>query len=331
MDEPPAPWAVPHRWHMLLVRSALSVGPVTGLARRQGQPVPGPAQYPPSLPGNPSQGCQVDCASSMDMEVADLPGHRGSNLAGPCPTHVWRAGHWSHPAEFPQAWSSFGRQHGTCGRGWMAPRAGAWNSGPRGLERGLACQTFSRGSAASTWQGQLGRCATCGAGLGAHVCSGAGGEKHCVVCVPACGEVQEAAGQATVTTMLIRALCPLQTAANECVCGGLRGGVQGAVMGSSGGGRFPSPGPLSPTLQGPRLPPAPPSHPPALLPQRPPSSGSRASPAVQHAGVWMRCWRFGVCGYGRFHNSLWVNPHVCACLCLGLILCVCAHAPPSEL
>lgn len=172
----PWPSAGPHRWHTQLVRSALSVGTVTGLARCQGQPVPGPAQYPPPLPGSPSQGCQADCASSMDMGVADLPGPRGSRLAGPCPTRVWRSGCRSHPAEFPRACNGVGRQHGTCGTGWTAPRAGAWNSGPSGLD--AVVRPSPGGWAASTGWGRLGRCATCRAGLEAHLCGGAGGEKH---------------------------------------------------------------------------------------------------------------------------------------------------------
>lgn len=92
---------------------------------------------PPALPGNPSHWCQANCASPMDVEVPDLPGSRGS-LAGPCPTCVWRTELWSHPAEFPKGWNRVGRQHETCGRGWMAPRAGAWNSGPSWSKGGLA-------------------------------------------------------------------------------------------------------------------------------------------------------------------------------------------------
>lgn len=37
---------------------------------------------PPALPGNPSWWCQADCASSIAMEVPDLPGSRAA-LLGP--------------------------------------------------------------------------------------------------------------------------------------------------------------------------------------------------------------------------------------------------------
>lgn len=69
---------------------------------------PGPGARLPCK-GNPSRWCQEGCASSVDMEVPDLPGSRGS-LAGPCPTCVWRAGLWSHPAAFPKVWNGVGRR-----------------------------------------------------------------------------------------------------------------------------------------------------------------------------------------------------------------------------
>lgn len=54
-SQPPSQWAVPGRWHTCswLVRSAFSVGEVTGLAKCQSQPVPGPAQVPACLAREP--------------------------------------------------------------------------------------------------------------------------------------------------------------------------------------------------------------------------------------------------------------------------------------
>lgn len=138
------------------VRSALSVGAVTGLARCQSQPLPGQPECPPALPGDPSQWCQVDLAGSTDVDVPDLPGSRG-RLAGPCPTCVWRAGLQSHPAEFPRGWNGVGRQHGTCGRGWMAPRACAWDSGPSWSESGLARRACPGGLCSFCLEEPLGR------------------------------------------------------------------------------------------------------------------------------------------------------------------------------
>lgn len=51
----PAPCSMgsARRWHMRLVRSALSVRVATGLARCQSQPVPGPARVPACLAREP--------------------------------------------------------------------------------------------------------------------------------------------------------------------------------------------------------------------------------------------------------------------------------------
>ena len=166
-----APWAAPSRWHMRPVRSALSVVAVTGLARCRSQPVPGPARVPACLAREPQPVVPVP----RTRRCLTVQAVGGAALLGPRPTHVWRAWLWSHPAEFPRGWNGVGRQLGTCGRGWMVPRACAWNPGPRWFGRWAGGRRACSGGLCNSShpEGPLGRGAS-PVGLGGALGSGAG-------------------------------------------------------------------------------------------------------------------------------------------------------------
>lgn len=299
-----------------------------------------PPGCPPALPGNPSQWCQADCASSMDMEVADFPGHRGS-LAGPCPTRVWRAGLRSHPAGSPGS-----------GRSWQAARdlwRGLDGAQPRLLEfwaqwlgmwAGLSGRL--RGALSSrltgTWEG-----VTRGAGLGAHwpgdwvgpphsgKGGGARGQTHPAPSAPACGG--RWAGAVIALLVCVPRRCQQRLTSAFVAKHGRR---PGSRDGRHRGEQRPGPGSLCQpggacALQGPCLP----RH--AL-----PPAGLAASEAsiCQEQGLTWPCglqacgdWLFGVMDTGILMTAcvhvcvracayVCVCVHVCECVCVRVCMCV---------
>lgn len=76
--------------------------------------------YPSPLPGNPSQWCQANRASSMDTEVLTSR-QQGVEPCWALSNLPLEGQTLSHPAEFPKGWSRVGRQNETCGRDWRVP------------------------------------------------------------------------------------------------------------------------------------------------------------------------------------------------------------------